>query len=179
MNAFDLQRAFNFRYDSQQRYDLIVPNVHVGAHEWDLLAVRRSGYIDEIEIKVTKSDFNADFKKQGQKRVPVPSSASPESYWTHWKLAWFKKHRLTADGDRKCNYFYFMLPTSLADKCEIPEHAGLFVCHDGKTGIRISEAKRAGLLHKNKVDQNFLYKVAKKASYRYWDAVRRSNEDHK
>jgi len=56
---FAVAKYFNFRKN------LIVPNVSWGfnIHECDLLIVRKSGYAIEVEIKISKSDFKADFKK--------------------------------------------------------------------------------------------------------------------
>jgi len=49
---------------NSDRYEMLLPNVYVkNSCEMDLLGVRKSGFIDEIEIKMSKSDFNADFKK--------------------------------------------------------------------------------------------------------------------
>ncbi len=49
------------------RIHSIVPNVYWGwglRHEADMIAVNGSGYVTEIEIKVTKSDLVNDFKKE-------------------------------------------------------------------------------------------------------------------
>ena len=48
------------------RQHIIVPNVSWGftSHECDLLLIRKSGYCFEIEIKRSKSDMLADFKKR-------------------------------------------------------------------------------------------------------------------
>lgn len=59
-----LARYFNFRQN------LIVPNVSWGLylnrtclHECDLLILTKSGYLWEVEIKISKSDLVADKKK--------------------------------------------------------------------------------------------------------------------
>jgi len=47
------------------RQHLIVPNVSWGLlpHECDLVVMRSSGYLIEVEIKISKSDLIADLKK--------------------------------------------------------------------------------------------------------------------
>lgn len=46
----------------------IVPNITSGIpglrHECDLLCLSRSGYLTEVEIKISKSDLKRDFKKE-------------------------------------------------------------------------------------------------------------------
>lgn len=47
------------------RRNIIVPNVSwgLGIHECDLLIVRKSGWAEEVEIKVSASDIKADLRK--------------------------------------------------------------------------------------------------------------------
>ena len=48
------------------RTHIVVPNVSWGftSHECDLLLIRKSGYCFEVEIKRSKTDMLADFKKR-------------------------------------------------------------------------------------------------------------------
>ena len=64
MNAQDIEIALAGWYDYRQ--NVIVPNVGSGVvyHECDMLVLTPSGYLTEIEIKVTKADLKADFKKK-------------------------------------------------------------------------------------------------------------------
>lgn len=178
MNSSQLTLAFHRA--TFQRYEMAVPNVCIAEHEWDICAVRKgSNFLDEIEIKITRSDFLADFKKTGQCRVPLPSSLSPERPYTHWKWWWMYKHDQTSNGDRKCNYFWFLMPEDLAQKCidDIPEHAGLMVAvMDRNEIIRIDERKPAPRLHSKKYAEKngFLYTLARKGLYKYWNMAHRA-----
>jgi len=83
------------------RVNLIVPNLSWGLinYEADIVSLTKSGYATEIEIKISKSDLKADFKK----RIQHNSN-------------YFK-------------YFYYAVPLDMKDFALdiIPERAGLFV----------------------------------------------------
>jgi hypothetical protein len=83
------------------RQNLIVPNVSWGFswgryyHEADLLVIRPSGYLIEVEIKVTASDIKADRNKGHM------------------------------HASNKVRELWFAVPSSLADNPNIPERAGI------------------------------------------------------
>lgn len=159
----DLQKTF-YRY-TWQRYELVAPNLYLNgnSNEMDIFAARKSGYVDEIEIKLTLADFKADFKKIASKYVPGPPYQRFEEF----------KHDLLKKGELDCNYFSFLMPKDLADKCEIPEYAGLYVYYiDRLKRPCISEVKRAPLMHKRKITTEQKYKVVRKMAYRYWDMIK-------
>jgi hypothetical protein len=143
----DMQKAFH--HTTFGRYELIMPNVHISNNEMDIIGIRKSGFVDEIEIKTSKSDFLADFKKSRG----------------HCGL----KHSAIKRGTTLCNYFAYLLPEELIDECKIPSYAGLYVFKhwDGKRG-GVVEAIKPPLLHRRKVSDVIKYKTAQKAVYRYW-----------
>ena len=87
---------------NHQRYELLVPNIHFcdQGGEMDIFCLRPSGFIDEIEIKLSISDFKADFKKI----IEVPDGKHP-SGWE--KTKGIKKHEGMEEGLHCCNYFHF------------------------------------------------------------------------
>lgn len=121
-------------------YFPIVPNIYIYNWESDVLAVnRKSKYVTEFEIKISKYDFKADFNKK-------------------------EKHRLLEFKNKPQmipNYFYYVTPPGLLDKKDIPSYAGLI-----EIGTSVRYIKRAGLLHKNPSDIN--YQLLSKAYYKYW-----------
>lgn len=143
----DLQLAFHS--STFGRYELIMPNVHILHNEMDIIGVRKSGFVDEVEIKLSKSDFMADFKKtrghQGN------------------------KHSAIQRGKLLCNYFSYLLPEELVDKCKIPNYAGLYVFKywNGEKGF-VHEVKKPPRLHSRKISDDRKYEIAKKAVFRYW-----------
>ena len=146
-----IEMAFFLR--NHRRYDMIVPRVTLGMNEIDLLCVRPSGFIDEIEIKTSLSDYKRDFEKCCYGQFHTPGG----------------KHKATERGARKVNYFYFMLPRELEDKVEVPEYAGLLLYHTNNANrMSCAEVKPARRLHKNKVDDAFRYRMALKFVRRNW-----------
>ena len=85
------------------REHIVVPNLSWGffSHELDLFFIRKSGYGFEVEIKRTKSDLLADFKK-GHNHID-------------------KKNRIVQ--------LYYAIPQELLKTCEehIPEQFGILV----------------------------------------------------
>jgi len=91
------------------RKHVIVPNISwglPGMHECDIFAVKKTGYCIEIEIKRSKSDLLADFKKNHD------------------------------HSDKRIKEFYYALPENLLKTCEelIPKHAGIIVCRRSEWG---------------------------------------------
>lgn len=163
MTASNLQQAF---YRSEKhRYDLLVANVFIkGWLECDLIGVRLNGHVDEIEIKVSRSDFKADFAKVVPMQEGKPGAELVhEGHLTFWQA---KKHDLLADGQSSVNRFWFMTPLGLLTESDIPEHAGLIEVT--KTGS-LRTTKQAPLLHKQKADDSFRYNCLRQQGWRVWD----------
>lgn len=60
-------------------------------HECDLLALSRGGYLTEIEIKVSKSDLSADFRKRHAHESPIISAMY---YAVPYELVEFAKAKI-------------------------------------------------------------------------------------
>jgi len=169
-NSMEMQKAFyNHTY---QRYDIVAPNIFLTwSNEMDLLGFRRSGYIDEIEIKISTSDFKADFKKSCRvKGVIKENSWGVGSYQEYIEIF---KHDALEHGLIAPNYFSFLIPEELIDKCIIPEYAGLYVFRIDNAGIgRVREERRAPLLHKRKISDQKRYEIGRKMAFRYWDLIK-------
>ena len=115
--------------------------------EADVAAVTKTGFVHEIEIKVSRSDFLADFKKSNSNG---------------------KKHEiLQAKGDKNPNYFWFATPKGLLKESDIPHYAGWIEVRwewfshypGGKNGyfrLFIEFKKNAPRLHGAKVTQPIL-----------------------
>lgn len=194
--AHNMTQWFYYAY-AFSRYDLVANNVYIGQHqEMDIFGLRKSGYCDEIEIKTSVSDFKADFKKVIQVKVdpytPEPEwcpctykacqmchgtgtkdDGTPCGYQRRYgERSWdrMKKHEAIETGMTIPNYFSFMVPEDIADKVEIPDYAGLYVCTvDGGLSNRLTEVKKAPLLHRNKISEKSVNRIARKMALRYWD----------
>lgn len=89
----------------------VMNNLHVYNWESDYLAVTKSWYTYEIEVKISEADYKQDFKKE--------------------------KHKLLSKGLNCPNYFYFACPTNVIQ--EVPDYAGLIYVQ-GKSLIVVKTA---------------------------------------
>lgn len=166
MKVKEIQLGF-YRH-TFQRYEMVAPNIYLDwqFNEMDLMGLRRSGYIDEVEIKTSKSDFLADFRKTVDIRSEGVCLAPGHNYTGHFKKL---KHEALPEGLPHCNYFSFLMPEEIAEKCDIPDYAGLYVCRLTRDNVvLVREKKKAPLLHKRKISDRMKYEVARKMAYRYW-----------
>lgn len=155
MTPNDLTLAFH--RTQQQRYEFMIPNSHFQqGYEMDIFCVRTtSRMVEEIEIKTSRSDFLADFRKTvGRSRL---------------------KHAALESGQLLANYFCFLVPHDLLTKIQddIPDYCGIYTGYNARdfrnreSGMirRIRNPKR---LHKNKPSEQLLYKKTRGATFRYW-----------
>lgn len=161
------QLSFYQQYFS--RYKTVAPNIYPSNTygEMDILCIRKSGYVDEIEIKLTKSDFNADFNKT------VKSKKKTEYGYKYVKR---NKHRLLRSGKCIPNYFSFLVPEKLANEIEIPKYCGLYTISEDNRNC-ILEIKKAPILHKEKEKvKNLEQQIGMKMMYRYWNEIKKRKE---
>jgi hypothetical protein len=204
-DEIDMQRAFYGVHS--QRYELVADNVYLGwcGGEMDIFGMRKSGFIDEVEIKLSASDFKADFKKtvrvSCEPYTPDPEfntcsfkycakchgsgvneqTGAPCGNWSRWgeqTSIKIPKHEALKDGRHSCNYFSFFLPVELVDKCEIPDYAGLYTfdpTQRNQWGVK--EVKKAPRLHSRKISEHNKYSTARKMHFRYWDMMMREGRE--
>lgn len=146
--------------------------------ESDVFAITKSGYSIEIEVKISISDFRADFKKQDKhyllkhhkrennvfQRTEKPSQYLIDETGKYM----YKKHpyqfcsvRFSKTHDKIPNRFYYACPEGLIPVDKIPPYAGLIYISDYGSYKVI---KKAPLLHKNKKD--WTKKLMSKYMYR-------------
>ena len=109
-----------------------------GLQECDVISISKSNYIYEYEVKISRSDFKADFKK------PKHALITEKKFIKETKNETFY---LTP------NYFYYVVTENLIKEEEIPEYAGLmYVTEKGDFNI----IKKAPLIHKTKASNEFI-----------------------
>ena len=119
---------------------LCVPNCGVYGWEADLIRVSSRLFVSEYEIKVIRSDFRNDRKKE----------------WRYIQLE---------DGERKPNQFWFVAPQGVVPIDELPEFAGLLeVYSGGATAV----AKVAPKLHRRPIATKDLLYLTRGCALRYW-----------
>ena len=128
------------------RQHIIVPNCYINFgtiadHECDLIVIKRSGYAVEIEIKMSKSDLKADFKKK------------------HGHI------------DDRLQHLFYALPSDLYEKCKelIPEYAGIMVVYPHETGAYTRILKSAPVKPCRKLTVDEQLKIARLGVMRVWN----------
>lgn len=140
------------------RQHIIVPNVSWGFfnHECDLFLIRKSGYGFEIEIKRSKSDMQADFKKKhGHKD---------------------RKNRIVQ--------LYYAFPLELLSKVEelVPPECGIITIenysYDGKEYKQYVRMYRNAKRIKNcrKLTEKEQLKIARLGTLRIWRLKEKLNQ---
>lgn len=152
LNAAISESATKYRMDGLYVFDW----------ESDKLIITKSGYTYEFEVKISRSDFKADFKHKKEKHTILRSCLTGERYTPKAyefmekngyatmedfeKSTAFDKYYLTSTYYRP-NYFYYAVPQDLVSVDEIPDYAGLiYVTEYGS----LRTVKKAPLLHKEK-----------------------------
>ena len=161
MHEFTIQNAL-YHHALSKQHDFIIPNIYLGLLESDLISVTKAGYINEYEIKITRSDFKADFKKSKHLR--------------------FKHRNKTA-----CAYFWFVTPEGLVGIDEIPEYAGFIAVRKMKdrypfNGFACREIKRPPRLNSEKINTRQKDQILKGYMHRFWsmrDRVEATNKQLK
>lgn len=150
--AKDIQIAV-FRY-MRDAYSILVPNVNPASWaECDLLGVRKSDYVEELEVKISRSDFKNDAKKT----VVVQNG---DKYPT------MLKYEALERGLAPINYFSYVVPAGLLEPNEVPDFAGLIYIAPGGYPHRVKKAK---LLHKRKATYEDKFHYIKTMPFRVWD----------
>lgn len=150
MIEYDMQKLLWIEYTKKSKfmlvnifflYNLLKKGVQSGV-EMDFMRIDENDYVNEYEIKTSKSDFKEEF------------------------LTKTDKHKLLSEKHVCCpNRFWFAAPYGIIDKLSVPDYAGLVEFKkeaDGTFSHRI--VKKAPLLHSNIVDpRDLFYKVYYKA----------------
>lgn len=105
MTERQIQDILSVNYMSNPEFK--IPGLYIYYWESDLILVSKAGYAYEFEIKISKSDFNADFKKtKRHKDMNNPQKDGP-------------------------NYFYYVCPEGVIDPNDVPKYAGLIYVKRG------------------------------------------------
>ncbi|MBA4852051.1 hypothetical protein [Emticicia sp. BO119] len=101
----------------------------------DILIMSKKKLLTDIEIKISRSDFNRDFAKT--------------------------KHQYFSQGiETGVNYFYFACPENLIKKHEVPSYAGLIYVNEKYVTV----IKKAPRLHQNKAPESLIVSIANSLS---------------
>ena len=95
MTECDIQAELGCHY-GVDKGQIVVPNVLLGPYEADFITITKSDYLIEVEIKISISDFRADFKKKHYHDCPKVNAL----YYALPKEL-YKKHK--AEIDESCD----------------------------------------------------------------------------
>lgn len=163
-----------------KRYDVMVPRCMTQLDsEADILAIRKSGFCDEFEIKLSRADFLKDRKKIVNYR-PSKINVGEDKAWfmsnsaERAKLAPWQKLKLDAliDGDMIPNYFWYVIKEHIVDYSDIPEFAGLIeINQHGLVKVTRSPTK----LHNRKLSFESRFRYSSLLNERFWKYRVKSN----
>lgn len=124
MNESSILEVLNKSFKANPKY--LTNNLYVFGWESDYLAMTKAGFWSEVEVKISRSDFLADFKKT-------------------------KKHDILSGRENglRPNYFAYCVPTGLIAVEEVPKYAGLYYISPNSTYITC--AKATPQLHYDKI----------------------------
>jgi len=130
-------------------------NKYIFGNDWesDFFSVTKSGYLYEVEVKISKSDFAADFIKfkhklfEGRNQTEVVKDAKYK-YSKRWKkeVRRAPEKKINPQEINMPNKFFFACPEGLLTVDEIPEYAGLIYVNEFSATV----IKQAPTLHKRK-----------------------------
>lgn len=188
MTSHEITMALAQRHWSY-RNEIIVPRCHFAGQEADLLVLRTSGWLEEVEIKVSVADFRREWKTKTEKHLQmergVPiwkmksdgfDAANPnhESFGTHS----FKDY--SEGKPHVVRKFWIAAPADIAAKIEgeIPSHCGLLAV-DLTNRVRpvriLKEAPR--LKAARKLTDAEKMKLMRLAYLRFWPTGRAGSFD--
>lgn len=119
--------------------------IGMGIGEADVISITKSGFVNEFEIKLSRSDFNADFRNKEWKHRSMKERKGP-TIDIRYKTTWF----------HCANKFWFVVPENLITLDEIPEYAGLIYINKNALSI----IKNAPRLHAHKATEELYKKIA-------------------
>jgi hypothetical protein len=128
--------------------------------ENDVFEVTRAGYWHEYEVKVSRSDFFADFAKCKWLWDECGSLFGKEKATKHTLLS--------SHAEFGPSRFTFVVAEGIVELDEVPEWAGLMIVKPARYGVNIRQVKKAPRLHGLKHDMQHTKMTC---YYRYHNAV--------
>lgn len=161
MNERDIQAALYDWRACVAPSPPMIPNVYFYQWESDLLYISRAGYVTEFEVKLTRSDFRADFKKVA------------------------RHDRLKSGGPGRPKFFYYATPKGLVLPDEVPAYAGLIYIESSPYrkgwGVtpkyRARRVKKAPAARVEPIAPRDWQALFAKGTERYWNLLRRMNQE--
>lgn len=124
----EINNRLNLYFLSESSIKYRLNNLYVFDKAWesDYLAMTKSGYLYEGEIKISKSDFKADMKKKRKHQI------LEGTYQPKMVDKWDKGKYVGKTEEKVCkpHYFFYAVPQGLITADDVPEYAGLVYMMD-------------------------------------------------
>lgn len=150
VTEWDIQNTLRNHLQFEKKHNLIYPNnASMFCWEADMISVTGAGYVNEYEIKISKSDFKADFKKP--------------------------KHKLFLGENKRHKhfpaYFWYVTYGFELEMANIPEYAGwINMQHGGRSKtLYTSVIKKAPKINSYKLSEKMRNKLYTNMYYKYWN----------
>ena len=153
INESYIQKRLLSGWKSTHQY--VMENLYVFDWESDFLLKTKSGYWYEAEIKISLSDFKADFKKKEKHQI----LENGFKIWKSWKYNPLTKEKIEYNKEIKTkrpNYFTYAVPWYLEEQVKplLPKYAGLLVLDEN--GYILRESVKPPKLHSEKYSDESL-----------------------
>lgn len=134
----------------------VVPNVQLDWGECDLVSLTAAGYVNDWEIKCSRADFKADFKKSKHRTIKYLLEARDSG-----KLDRYPPQRTP-------NYLWYAVPVGLISPDEVPEYAGVIqvAVNNGFASVKL---RQAPLLHNFKANMQLIRLLAHVSTFKIWN----------
>lgn len=161
-------------------HQYVMENLYIFDWESDFLLKSKSGYWYEAEIKISLSDFKADFKKKEKHQI-LEHGFKIRKSWKYNPLTNEKIEFSTEVETKRPNYFTYAVPWYLEEQVKplLPKYAGLLVLDEN--GLFLKESVKPPKLHSEKYSDESLRLTEK--FYYNWRNCRRDkmmdSQNHK
>ncbi|HEX2866531.1 MAG TPA: hypothetical protein VHO03_05795 [Ignavibacteriales bacterium] len=145
-------------YHERGHYPITLNFVGMGLGECDVISISSANFSYEFEIKVSRSDFKADFKNKWGKHDRMSGNPGIRTYDKSTPKGKIKDYYKMYES---CNYFFYVCPDGLISAEEVPEYAGLIYVVEGRREMELKEIKKAPLLHKEKADAALIKQIGR------------------
>lgn len=164
-------------FNTTKGYTYQLCNAYVFRWESDFFCLAKSGYSYEIEVKVSRSDYFADFSKKRKHRILKrkgkyhvnrdfvcfdPTEKLVQIAWKNYDYEQFDTYRYSRPysnisivkiSEVRPNKFIYAVPAGLITPDEVPDYAGLIYSHfEGERFKGIEIVKNPPALHREKKD---------------------------
>lgn len=176
MTAKDITKSLYKYYQDTNKY--CIQNMYLFDHpigEEDFIVVKNNGYINTYEIKISRSDFKADFNKKERHQILENGwfTSDKKQFKPGEDSKWYDYYEPGEQIPRKRpNKFFYVCPENLIKKEEVPKYAGLIYVKEDGSMIKIKEPP---FLHKEIIDMSSV--ICNKFYYSYLE-LKKYKEDN-